>query len=83
MLVVYDITNDRARAKIADACLDYGLDRIQYSAFAGELSRNHQVVLKLMIDDLLGQKSGKVQLLPICQKDWEARIVIERENGDE
>jgi CRISPR-associated protein, Cas2 family len=28
VILVYDIVDDRKRAKIADACLDYGLDRI-------------------------------------------------------
>ncbi len=37
-LLIYDITHDGTRSKIADVCLDYGLERIQYSAFLGELS---------------------------------------------
>ena len=41
-LLVYDISDDRIRTKIADACLDYGLDRFQYSAFYGNISRNYQ-----------------------------------------
>jgi len=32
-LVVYDIEDDRARTKISAACLDFGLERIQMSAF--------------------------------------------------
>jgi hypothetical protein len=32
-LVVYDISNDAIRGKVADDCLDYGLSRIQPSAF--------------------------------------------------
>lgn len=79
VLLVYDITDDRARTKIADACLDYGLDRIQYSAFTGELSATHQEELMLKIGRLLGKKPGKVQLTPICDKDWKARKVIERD----
>jgi CRISPR-associated protein Cas2 len=35
--VVYDIEDDRVRARIASACKDYGLERIQYSAFCGQL----------------------------------------------
>ena len=34
-LVVYDISNTRVRTKIADLCLDYGLSRIQLSAYLG------------------------------------------------
>lgn len=76
VLLVYDITEDRARSKIADACLDYGLDRIQYSAFVGELSHNHQEELMLRIDSLLGNGVGNVHLIPVCPKDWSARLEI-------
>jgi CRISPR-associated protein Cas2 len=41
VLVIYDIPHDGTRGKVADMCLDYGLDRIQYSAFTGQLTRTH------------------------------------------
>ncbi len=72
-LLFYDITNDRIRTKIADACLDYGLDRVQYSVFTGLLSRNLQEELFLKTTTLLGDTEGSIVLLPICQRDWQAR----------
>ncbi len=77
LLLIYDIPDDRARSKIADACLDYGLDRIQYSAFSGILSRNHQEELMLRIEAILDEKPGSIQLIPICDKDWTNRIILE------
>lgn len=74
-LLIYDIEDDRVRTKIADACLDYGLDRIQYSAFMGDISRNHQEELFLKLKKLLGKKGGNIQLLPICETDWRNRLV--------
>lgn len=81
-LVVYDIPDDRARAKIADYCLDYGLDRIQYSAFMGDLARTRQEELMLRIGARLGSKPGKVQLIPVCDKDWRRCIDILQEHDD-
>ena len=81
-LVVYDISNDRARTKIADFCLDYGLDRIQYSAFLGDLAQTHQEELILKIGGRLGDLPGKVQLFSICEKDWRQRLEIIQEAGD-
>lgn len=81
-LVVYDIPDDRARTKVADVCLDYGLDRIQYSAFAGHLSRNHQESLMLQVRRRLGKKAARVQLVPICEQDWARRIEIEQGMDD-
>lgn len=76
-LLVYDISHDRTRGKVADACLDYGLDRIQYSAFVGTLVRTHQEELMLKIEHLLDKRAGNVQLFSICEKDWAQRQVIE------
>jgi len=81
-LVVYDIPDDAKRAKIADACLDYGLDRIQYSAFLGPLVPTHQDELMLKLKKILGRCSGNIQMYPLCQTDWEARrLIIVRAEG--
>jgi CRISPR-associated protein Cas2 len=37
VIVSYDCKSNKTRKKIIDACFDYGLDRIQYSVFAGTL----------------------------------------------
>ncbi len=75
-LLVYDIPDDRKRAKVADACLDYGLDRIQFSAFSGNIQATHQDELMLKIKKLLGKKPGNVQLFQLCAEDWAKRKVI-------
>lgn len=75
-LVVYDISDDKVRNHVAELCKDYGLDRIQYSAFLGILSRTHQEELLLRVGDELGEKAGNVQLFPLCQRDWEQRLVL-------
>ena len=73
-LLIYDIVDDRIRTKIADACLDYGLDRVQYSAFSGDISRNYQEELFQKVTDILGKNDGNIQLIPICSKDWANRM---------
>ncbi|HEC21554.1 MAG TPA: CRISPR-associated endonuclease Cas2 [Chloroflexi bacterium] len=81
VLVVYDIPGDRTRARVADACLDYGLDRIQYSAFYGRLSRPHQESLMVEISQVVGDDPANVQLIPICERDWRTRLSLEQ--GDD
>jgi CRISPR-associated protein Cas2 len=76
VLLIYDIENDRIRSKVANACLDYGLDRIQYSAFSGQLSRTHQEELMLRIRRLCGKASGSVKLMPIGEHEWKARLEV-------
>ncbi len=80
-LLIYDIPDDRLRAKVADICLDYGLDRIQYSAFLGEINHNRREELLQKIKRQIGPKEANVQLFPICDKDMRLRKVIKREEG--
>lgn len=68
-LLIYDISDDRKRAKIADACLDYGLDRTQYSAYCGDISRNYQEELFLKAKAILGDAPGSILLVPVCESD--------------
>ena len=68
-LLVYDIPDDRVRTQISEICLDYGLERIQYSAFFGELNRNRQEEIMQKCRRKLGKKPGVVQLFPICERD--------------
>lgn len=77
VLLIYDIENDRIRGKIANVCLDYGLDRIQYSAFVGRLSRNHQEELMLKIQRYLDSGVGNVKLIAMSLNQWEQRLEIE------
>jgi CRISPR-associated protein Cas2 len=82
-LIIYDIPNDRLRNKVADICLDYGLDRIQFSAFLGQLSRNHQEELMLKVEMRMEDNPGNIQLIPICAKDWAERMSYEVEAEEE
>lgn len=75
-LLIYDIPDDRARQKIADACLDYGLQRIQYSAFSGNLSRTHQRELMTEVKRRLGKNAGNIQLFTFPDDIWNTRRVI-------
>lgn len=78
-LLIYDISHDGTRTKVADACLDYGLTRIQYSAFLGQLTAAHQRELLLNIRQRLGDHGANIQLFPLDEKAWAARRTIERE----
>ncbi|RME97567.1 MAG: CRISPR-associated endonuclease Cas2 [Chloroflexi bacterium] len=79
VLLIYDIEHDGTRTKIADLCLDYGLDRVQYSSFEGTLRRTHQEELMLKIRKKLGKRSGDVRLIPICAQDWANRLIVKNE----
>ena len=81
-LLIYDIPaspeGNRVRAKLADLCLDYGMNRVQYSAFAGDLLRTHQEELFDRARKKLGQKPGKIHLYCVGEREWGQRLLHER-----
>ena len=83
LLLVYDIPDDRKRTKIADACLDYGLDRIQFSAFQGWLLPTQQEELFLKVKKMLGKKPGNIQMFPLCAEDWAKRKVLDQKEKED
>ena len=66
--VIYDIVKDRIRKKIADICLDYGLKRIQYSAFLGDINTTRRRALEDKLTEQLGKAEGKIEILSVVQK---------------
>jgi len=75
-LVVYDIPEDNLRTKISEICKDYGLQRIQYSAFLGDLNRNRREELQQRFRRILGKRAGNIQIYPLCDKDVALRVEI-------
>lgn len=69
ILVIYDVQEDKVRLKVANACKDYGLQRVQYSAFKGELSNNRIQELFYRLEKTLGVDVGNIQIYPMCDKD--------------
>ena len=71
--VVYDLEDDRVRGRVASACKDYGLERIQYSAFRGSLDTSRRNELATRLADTLGRENGRILVLPVCERDAQAR----------
>ena len=87
-LLIYDIVDDKVRTKIANKCKDYGLIRIQYSAFFGEMTTNRREELGMTLRKLLGRHWGRIHFFPMCDKDLRLMKVIdvgyaEEQVGDE
>ncbi len=75
-LVIYDIPDDKIRNKISEACKDYGLTRIQYSAFLGDINHNRRDELRQRLRRTLGKKEGNIQIYPLCDKDIKLKCEI-------
>jgi len=74
--VLYDISKDRTRTKIAKRCLDFGLYRVQKSVFLGDLAPNRVEEVLLFSRELLNPETDAVYVFPMCREDFErVRIV--------
>ncbi|MCL5986871.1 MAG: CRISPR-associated endonuclease Cas2 [Actinobacteria bacterium] len=69
-LVIYDIPDDKKRLKISERCKDWGLQRIQYSAFEGDLNHNRRETLYQRLMRTLGRTPGNIRIYCICEKDF-------------
>lgn len=62
LVLIYDIEDDRLRTRVANVCMNCGLDRIQFSAFFGKLNRNRRQELALRLQNDLGKESVRVRI---------------------
>lgn len=70
--VIYDIIKDKTRDKIAKACLESGIYRVQKSVFLGELNNAQIKELKTKIVDLINPDEDSVYIFPMCEKDFKS-----------
>lgn len=68
--LIYDITEDKTRNKIAKACKNQGLYRVQKSAFLGTLNKNQLDELKILCDDIINPEVDSVYIFPMCEEDF-------------
>ncbi len=69
VLVVYDIANDSLRSKIAEILKDFGLMRIQKSAFIGYLSSQERKDLEKVLSRKSLEGNDRIDIFPICDRD--------------
>jgi CRISPR-associated protein Cas2 len=82
LLLIYDIEDDRLRTRASGICLDYGLERIQFSAFFGKLNRNRRQELALRLQREVDQESARIRIIPVCEQDLKDMWVLEQFRRD-
>ena len=63
-IVLYDITANKARKKVADHLLNQGLVRAQYSVFIGTLAKNRADEIVLYAETLLAE-TDRLYIIPV------------------
>jgi len=82
LVLIYDIEEDKLRKRASDICLDYGLERIQFSAFFGKLNRNRRQELALKLKNEMGDESARIRMIPICESDLADMWVMDQFRRD-
>jgi len=68
--VIYDISDTKKRTSIAKTCKNYGLYRVQLSAFLGTLNSNEIDELALRCEDTIDSEKDSVYIFPMCEDDF-------------
>lgn len=74
--VLYDIKNDKSRSKVADACEQSGLQRVQYSVFLGRLDDNEKDSLELRIEELINEEHDSVYIFPMSKDELKNTVLL-------
>lgn len=75
-LVIYDITDDEVRGKVASFLRSKGLRRIQKSAFLGDLASSERINVEAGLRALVRGAKANVQIYPLTPASYSQRTVI-------
>ncbi len=75
-LIIYDITEDEVRLRVADFLKVKGLKRIQKSAFIGDLTSSQKADIEACLRRLVKNARANIQIYPLTPASYNMRIVI-------
>jgi len=73
VVVVYDISDDAKRLRLADELKGLGLSRIQRSAFAGRLDSSRLKDLYRVCERYATGEGDVIHVFTLCGYDWSRR----------
>lgn len=73
---MYDIPKNKTRSKIAKACKECGIYRVQYSVFLGNLDKAQRRELRTTIEDLIDKKADSVYIFPMSEDDFNQCVLL-------
>lgn len=68
--VIYDIVDTKKRTRIAKACKNMGLYRVQKSVFLGNLNKNEIDEIAIICKDIIDEDEDSVYIFPMCDDDF-------------
>jgi CRISPR-associated protein Cas2 len=74
--VIYDIHENRIRAKVAKTTLEAGLYRVQKSVFLGSINKTRLDELKMRLADVIDDEKDSIYIFPMCEADFKKTILM-------
>lgn len=73
--VIYDISENKVRSRVASKCKNYGFERIQKSAFMGDITKNKAEMLSIEIGETIKGTKDCVFIIPSCNSCFGSKII--------
>ncbi|MBN1924462.1 MAG: CRISPR-associated endonuclease Cas2 [Prolixibacteraceae bacterium] len=74
--ILYDIEKNKSRNKVAKACLQSGLYRVQKSVFLGTIDDNQKDTLQLQIENLINEEKDSVYIFPMNKTELNQTVLM-------
>jgi len=81
VVVVYDISDDRKRVRLANSLKRLGLSRIQRSAFTGKVTSSGLKDIMRICELFVTNESDIIHVFTLCGFDWSRRRVFSRSHS--
>ena len=75
-LVIYDISDDDLRARVAQVCKRFGLVRVQRSAFSGRIPSSLRRELISVLTKMIEGTEDNIQVYVVCEPDMLLRVEL-------
>ena len=76
VLVIYDVSDNKARQRLAEELMRMGLKRIQRSAFVGTLPWSKMKDVARVASRIIDESRDVVHILPLSDREWSNRVVV-------
>ncbi len=81
-LIIYDISKDNYRNKLVKFLQEYGLKRIQYSGFLGNINPHDRIVMSREIGKFISSEKDSIYLIPMCNRCKKLTKIISKEDKE-
>jgi len=67
--VIYDISSNKTRSRVAKVCKNQGLYRVQKSVFLGTIEDDQLDEMKVRLGDIIDEESDSVYIFPMSKSE--------------